>query len=87
MPTLPDEHRAAIRSAIARKYSAFWTEIPISKDQFRALVNFIDTRLDAEETAIFQALPAGAGKDWLLANPAIGREIMTEVERKRMEVL
>ena len=32
-------------------------------------------------------IPAGAAKDWLLANPEVGRDITIAIEEKRREVL
>lgn len=87
MAALPDNDRAAVRGILADRYSAVHTVIPLSTADLRALVNFVDTRMDAEESAMVAALPTGDGKDWLLANPSIGRDIIVEVERKRAEVL
>jgi hypothetical protein len=60
---------------------------PLSKDDIRLLINFMDVQLDSAETSIFAALPAGDGRDWLLANPGLGRELLARIERERREVL
>jgi len=69
------------------EFSSVRTLIPINKDQLRALLALIDEELEGAEISIIQALPAGDGKSWLTANPAIGRGLMLDVLGKRKEVL
>jgi hypothetical protein len=61
--------------------------IPISKNQLKALLTLIDEELESAEVSIIQALPSGDGKNWLIANPGIGRGLMLDVLGKRKEVL
>jgi hypothetical protein len=69
-------------------YSAILKEIPVTKTQFRAwLTNTVDVELDATEIDIFTNTPAGDAKDWLQANPEVGRDVMVAIEEKRREVL
>jgi len=87
MAVLPDGDRQEIHAQVMRDFSRTRTQTPILKVELRALVNFMDAQLESAEAAIFSALPAGDGKDWLLANQSVGRELLARIERKRREVL
>lgn len=88
MPVLPDLDRAAIHAEAMRAWSARGgVETPVSKDELRALVNLLDSQLNAAEGAALAAIPAGKGKTWLIANQDIARELMAWIEKRRSEVL
>lgn len=70
-----------------RRFSAEFREIPINKSQFLAFGTIVDNALEQAEIDIVQAIPAGPGKDWLMANPEVGRWLMELIEKKRREVL
>lgn len=87
MAQLPNENIDQAWSATMSEFSSVRTLIPINKAQLRALLVLIDQELEGAETSIIQAIPAGPGKTWLVANPALGRGLMLDVLRKRKEVL
>ena len=87
MAALPDNDRRDIWAQAMADLSRTHTQIPISKTDLRSLINFMDSELDSAESSIFAALPAGDGKNWILANPDLGRELLTRIESKRREVL
>ena len=87
MAQLPSESIDQTCSGIMSEFSSLWTLIPISSVQLRALLVLIDQELDGAETDIIQALPAGTGKTWLVANQSLARGIMLDVLHKRKEVL
>lgn len=87
MATLTDPQKDEVRTVLGAEYSALRTEIPITKAQFDALLSVIDTAAETDEAAIVVAIPAGAGKDWLLANVDVSRRIREAVATKRKEVL
>jgi len=76
-----------VRKVLTREFSAFLTEIPITKAEADAVLAEIDVQLNAAETSTFQALTAGAAKTWLQQNQSLGRRFMEEVLRKRKEEL
>jgi len=87
MAQLPSDSIDQVWSSIMSEFSSLWTLIPINKTQLRALLVLIDQQLEGAEISTVQALPAGDGKTWLIANPALGRGLMLDVLRKRKEVL
>ena len=88
MANLTAEQIDEVVGDLMRRYSSIWREIPVTKPQFRAWVaNNVEPELEAAEIAVFQATPAGSAKDWLQANSDIGRDIMIQIEQKRLEVL
>ena len=87
MATLSSEDIDAIHADIMRRWSRAFTGMPPSKEGVRALIVSIDGGLNTAETSIFQGLPAGAGKTWLLANQSLGRFAIELTERKRKDVL
>lgn len=87
MAQLPGENIDQVWSFTMSAFSSLRMLIPISKAQLRALLILIDQELEAAEVSIVQALPAGDGKIWLIANPALGRGLMLDILRKRKEVL
>ena len=87
MARLLDGSLDEVWAEIMRTFSSVRSLIPISKTQLRALLGLIDEELEGAETSIVQALPAGVGKSWLIANPSIGRSLMMEVLEKRKEIM
>ena len=59
----------------------------IGYDKIRTFIVGVDGDLDQLESDIVQGLSAGDTKDWLLANPEVGRDLMARIEKKREEVL
>ena len=87
MASLPSENIDQVWSATMSEFSSLRTVIPINKHQLRVLLVLIDEELDSAEVNIIQALPAGAGRTWLIANTGIGRMLMERILTKRQEVL
>ena len=87
MAQLPSENVDQVWQSVMSEFSSLRAVIPIDKHQLKALLELIDEELESAEVSIIQALPAGDGKDWLIANPAIGRGLMLDVLGKRKEVL
>ena len=87
MAVLSDGDREEVWGTAMSDFSRTGIQTPILKTELRALVNFMDVQLESAEAAMFAALPAGDGKDWLLANRDLGRELLARIERKRREVL
>ena len=87
MAQLPSENIDQIWSTTMSEFSSLRTLIPIDKNQLRSLLTLIDQELEDAEVDIIQALPAGPGRSWLVANPDLGRRLMLDVLNKRREVL
>lgn len=87
MAQLSGENIDQVWSSIMSEFSSLHTLIPINKHQLRALLVLIDQELEGAEVDIIQAIPAGPGRTWLVANPALGRGLMLDILRKRKEVL
>lgn len=87
MAQLTSAQRNDVLALLGSEMSAIRQSIPITKPQFMALLNIIDVAAETDEAAIVSAIPAGVGKDWLLANPAVSRRIREAVAGKRKEVL
>ena len=68
-------------------FSGIRREVPINKPQFKAFMTIVDEELEATEIAIAQAIPAGPGKTWIMANPEVARALIVMVEEKRQEEL
>ncbi len=76
-----------LHAQVMRRWSSVHLDAPVTKAQVRGLIVEIDAGLDTAETTIVSGLPNGAGKDWLVANPVVGRDVMEVTERRRKEVL
>jgi hypothetical protein len=87
MATLPSTDIDAVHADIMREFSNVRTGCPISKTDLRALIVLMDSQLATAETSIISAIPAGAGKTWLLANVPIARTVLIRTEQKRKDVL
>ena len=88
MASLTAQQINEVLTDLMQRYSSIRKEIPVNKNQFNTwLTNTVDVEMEAAELAIFQNTPAGDAKDWLQANPEVGRDVMTLIEQKRLEVL
>ena len=87
MALLSDVERAAIWAEAMALLSRYNIATPVSKADFRWLVNHIDNNLETFEASVVGAIPAGAGKTWLLANPSIARRLVVMLAERRREVL
>lgn len=88
MANLTAQQIDEVLAELMQRYSSIRKEIPVNKNQFRTwLTDTVDVELEASELAIFANTPAGDAKDWLQANPEVGRDVMVAIEQKRLEVL
>lgn len=87
MALISEDKKAEVWAQAMRDFSTLGIETPITKSQLFALIGLIDEGLEDAESAIVSALPAGAGKTWLIAHQEIGRELMARVEKARREEL
>ena len=88
MTNLTDQQVGEVSADIQQRYSAVLAEIPVSKTQLHKwLRDTVDVEVEAAELAVFQNTPVGAAKDWLQANPVIGRDMLEAIVEKRKEVL
>ncbi len=87
MPNLLDADRVAVHTDAMEKWSSSRTPTPVTKAELRSLINLLDSQLDTAEGTALAAIPAGAGKTWLVANQGLARELMASIEKKRAEVL
>lgn len=87
MAQLPSANIDQVWKSTMEEFSAFRELIPVNKTQFRTLLELMDTEIEGAETSIVQALPAGDGRSWLVANQPIGRTLMIRIMQKRREVL
>lgn len=87
MATLPSDAIDRIWQAIMSEYSHLRKEIPVTKNQLRSFIDIVDQEMETCETAIVQAVPPGDIRDWLIANPEVGRDIVIRTENERREVL
>ena len=88
MANLTDQQIDEVLAELMQRYSSIFREIPVTKPQFKTwLKNNVEPEMEAAEIAVFQATPAGPAKDWLQANADIGRDIIIQIEQKRLEVL
>lgn len=87
MAQLPTENMDQVWQSTMEEFSSLRELIPVNKNQFRTLLELMDVEIEGAEIDIVQALPAGAGKTWLINNQAIGRTLMIRIMQKRREVL
>ena len=87
MAKLSDGERFNVWAEAMRLLSLYSIDTPVTKPQFRWLVNYLDDNLETFEANVVAGLPGGAGKDWLLANPGIARRLVVMVAEKRREAL
>jgi len=87
MATLSADELAGVAAEAQVQFSAILEEIPVNKAQFKTFLNTVDSALEQAEIDVVQNTPAGPGKDWLLANQNVGRELLILVAKKRLEVL
>jgi hypothetical protein len=87
MATLSSGDIDDVHAQSMSRWSSVRQDTPITKAELRQLIVLVDAELETAETSIIGALPAGAGKDWLVANPTVGRDVIEVTERRRKEVL
>lgn len=87
MATLPSGDMDAVWQELMAEFSAVRRVIPVNKNQFRTFIENVDGILEGAEIDIVQSVPVGSIRDWLIANPAIGRSMALQVMEKRREVL
>jgi len=87
MATLPDADRLVVWAEAMAILSRYNVATPISKAEFRWLVDYLDDNLETFESTSVAGLPAGDGKDWLTANAPIARRLIVMIAEKRREVL
>lgn len=87
MATLPSDAIDRVWRDIMSEYSHLRKEIPVTKSQLRSFINIIDQELESCEQDIVQAVPPGVIRDWLIAHPEVGRDVVIRTEVERREVL
>lgn len=87
MATLPIDAIDRIWRDIMSEYSSIRKEIPVNKNQLRSFINIVDQELETAEQQIVQAVPAGPIRDWLIAHPEVGRDVVIRTEEERREIL
>ena len=87
MAILPDADRLVVWAEAMAILSRYNVATPISKAEFRWLVDYLDDNLETFESTSVAGLPAGDGKDWLTANAPIARRLIVMIAEKRREVL
>ena len=87
MATLPSSDMDAVWQELMSEFSSVWRVIPVNKNAFRTFLENVDGVLDGAEIDIVLNTPAGTARDWLIANPEVGRSMVIRVMEKRREVL
>ena len=87
MATLPSGDIDVVWQELMSEFSSVFRLIPTNKNAFRTFIENVDGILEGSETDIVQSVPAGPVRDWLIANPEVGRSMVIRVEEKRREVL
>lgn len=89
MPVLTDPQRARIAAEFMRRLSGTRTGTGVlSKADMRSIVDAMDTQLDVAETAVVTTfLPNSDIRDWLVANPSVGRRGLAQIEEFRRSAL
>jgi len=87
MANLLDADRLDLWAEVMTDFSKTNISTPLTKTDLRNLINYLDEELAATEVSVLAGIPAGDGKDWLVANNDLGRELMARVQRKRRETI
>ena len=87
MATLPGGDMDAVWQSLMEEFSSLLWLIPVSKHQFRTFLENADGIMEGAEVEIVQSVPAGSIRDWLIANPEVGRSMVIRVMEKRKEAL
>ena len=87
MATLPSGDMDAVWQELMSEFSSVWRIIPVNKNAFRTFLENVDGVIEGSETDIVMSVPAGPVRDWLIANPEVGRSMVIRVMEKRREVL
>ena len=87
MAALPSGDMDVVWQSLMEEFSSVRRVIPVNKSAFRAFLENVDGVLEGSEVDIVQSVPAGPARDWLIANPEVGRSMVIRVMEKRREVL
>jgi len=87
MALLPTGDMDVVWQSLMEEFSGVRSTIPVNKNQFRTFLESVDGLLEQCEIDIAQSVPVGPIRDWLIANPTIGRSMVIRVIEKRREVL
>ena len=87
MATLPTNDMDVIWQSLMEEFSSVRRVIPVNKHAFRTFLENVDGIVEVAEGDIVQSVPAGPVRDWLIANPEVGRSMVIRVMEKRREVL
>ena len=87
MAVLNSSQRDEVYAEIMGEFSGLQITVPVPKTSIRSFVDTLDDELEDYDAAVLAALPAGEGKDWITANPDVGRRMAEITLTKRVEVL
>ncbi len=87
MANIPSGDIDVVWQELMSEFSSVFRLIPVSKNAFRTFIVNVDDVLEGSEIEIVQSVPAGPVRDWLIANPEVGRSMVIRVMEKRREVL
>lgn len=87
MATLSGGDMNVVWKELMSEFSSVWRVVPVSKHAFRTFLESVDGIVGGAEADIVQSVPAGPVRDWLIANPEVGRSMVIRVMEKRREVL
>jgi len=87
MANLPSGDVDVVWQELMSEFSSVFRLIPVSKHAFRTFIENVDGVLEGSEVDIVQSVPVGPVRDWLIANPEVGRSMVIRVMGKRREVL
>lgn len=88
MASLTTQQLGEVKADIMRQWSRTRTPTPITKPELSSLLTIMDDELNAAEVAVIAAIPgAHPGRQWLIDNQQIARQVLELVEAKRKDVL
>ncbi len=87
MASLPAGDMDVVWKELMSEFSSIWRVIPVNKNAFRTFLGNVDGAVEGAEMDIVQSVPAGPVRDWLVANPEVGRSMVIRVMEKRREAL
>ena len=87
MATLTAEQREAIRADVMRRFSSTREPVPGLRADMLTLVGYIDDALEAAEGNVINRIPGNhPGRQWLIDNQHLGRQLMLWIEQVRKDV-
>lgn len=88
MALLPPGSIDEIHAIIMRRLSAAGLEVPATKSDLRALVVILDEVAEFSDARVINQIPQQhPGRQWLIDNPRIARQMKELVEHTRAEDL